>query len=278
VSSGVGGSPNDVRVVARDGNRLTFAWTPPAAGVVPTSYELRGGVGTQVLASVPTGGGATQITLAVPDGTFFVRVVAAAGSARSLPSSDITVAVGTGGVPASPIGLLGSASNSALQLSWTNPLSGPLPTGALLQVSGSVTATIPLGASENFSFASVPPGTYTFRVASVAGGGVSPPSPPVTLTFPGTCTGAPNPPTAFSASTQGRVAYLDWLPPAAGEAVTGYVMSVTGAYVGSFQVATRTLAVPVPPGRYTITVSAQGLCGTSAPTPAQTVVVSGAVP
>ena len=71
----------------------------------------------------------------------------------------------------------------------------------------------------------------------------------VTLTFPGACGAPPNPPTAFSVSAQGGRVFVDWLPPTTGAAAVGYVVSVSGAVSGSFPTQSRTLAVPVPPGR-----------------------------
>jgi hypothetical protein len=140
-------------------------------------------------------------------------------------------------------------------------------------VSGSLAGVLDLPLTEAFTFPTVPPGTYTFSVTTTAGGAASAPSSPVTLTFPGSCPGAPQPPTALSASTRGGTVYLDWLPPASGEAATSYLVSVTGTFAGAFPVASRTLSAPVPPGSYTIRVASVGPCGTSVPTAAQTVVV-----
>ena len=270
VTSGASGQPQHLRVVARVGNRLTLAWTAPPAGLVPTSYELEGGIGGVVLARVPTGGAATQITLTVPDGTLFVRVVAVAGSARSAPSNEIVVAMNTSNAPASPNYLLGSASGDRVALSWTNALTGAVPTSLVLNVTGAITTALALPVSESFTFAGVPPGTYTFTVRAMNGalGGAT--GNAVTLTFLGACAAAPNPPTAFSVSTQGGQILLDWLPPASGEAVTHYIVSASGAFTGSFPMTARTFSAPVPPGSYTIRVAAVGPCGTSASTPPQT--------
>ena len=273
VTSGLGGGPGNVRIVAREGNRLTFAWTRPTAGLMPAAYELQGGIGSQVLAVVPSGGAALQMTLTVPEGTFFVRVVGTAGSARTLSSASLDVVAAAAAAPSAPANLLGSTVGSALALSWRTTWEGAPVTGARLVVTGALTASLDLPPGESFTFPAVPPGTYTFAVSSVSGAVVGPPSPPVTLTFPGTCGGAPASPPAFGASSQGGTVFLDWLPPAAGEAVTSYLVSVTGAFTGTFPIAARTLAAPVPPGSYTIRVASVGPCGTSAFTAAATVVV-----
>ena len=128
-------------------------------------------------------------------------------------------------------------------------------------------------ATESFTYPTVPAGTYTFTVSALNGSAASAPSTPVTLTFPGTCAATPNAPSGFSASTQGGSVFLDWLPPTTGEAVTSYVVSVSGAFTGTLPMTARTLATAVPPGSYTVRVASVGLCGTSAFTAPQTVVV-----
>lgn len=274
--SGLSVEPGDLRIVSRAGNLVTLAWTPPPAGIEPDAYQLEGSPAGQwqLLAVVPTGGAATQFTIAVPDGTFQVRVRGVGAVGQFGASAARLIAVNATTTPTPPASLLGSASGSALGLSWRNTWEYAVPTGIRLTVSGALAGTVDLPLGESFSFPSVPPGTYTFAVSALNGADASAPgSPPVTLTFPGTCSGTPLPPAAFSASTQGGVAYLDWLPPASGEAVTSYVVSVTGAFTGSFPMATRTLAAPVPPGSYTLRVQSIGLCGTSAFTPPQTIVV-----
>ncbi len=275
VRSGTSVEPGALRVVSRQGNLLTLAWTPPAAGLEPSSYQLEGGIAGQstVLAVLPTGGAATQFTVSVPDGTFFVRMASVWGATRLAASPPITVAMNAPAAPDVPTALLASANGSALALSWQNRWEHAAPTGIRLAVSGAVSTTLDLPVSESFTYSGVPPGTYTFTVSALNGSTASAPSAPATVTFPGACTGAPAPPAAFSATTQGGTVYLDWLPAASGEAATGYVLLVSGAFTGSLPSAARTLAVPAPPGSYTIRVVSVGPCGTSEPTPPQTVIV-----
>ena len=82
--------------------------------------------------------------------------------------------------------------------------------------------------SESFSFANVRPGTYTFTVAAVNATGTSAPTTAVTLSFPGSCTGVPNPPPAVSGLVVGNVVSLAWEAPQSGPAVSGYELVVTG--------------------------------------------------
>lgn len=275
VTSGAGDAPSGLRLAARAGNLVTLAWLPPTAGATPTSYLIEGGLAgqSQVLARIPTAGAATQFSLRVPDGTFFVRVVAVSGSLRLGESASLEFAVTTLGTASAPAALLGSASGSTLALSWQNTWTGAAPTALRLDVVGSITTAVTLPVTESFTFRGVPPGTYTFTVTALDGSTAGAASNGVTLTFPGSCGGVPGTPIAFSASTQGGRVFLDWLPPASGEAVAGYVVTVTGAFVGSIPMTARTLAVPAPPGTYVVQVSSVGPCGTSVPTASQTVVV-----
>lgn len=273
--SGTAAAPANLRLATRAGNRVTLAWHAPAAGLLPNGYLLEGGIAGQgqVLVALPTGGAATQITLDVPDGWFFVQVSGTWNGARLATSTPFILVVNASPSPTPPAALLGSAVGSALTLTWRNTWDGETPTGLRLAVTGSLAASFDLPLSEAFTFPSVPPGTYTFTLTGLAGAVAGVPSIPVTLTFPGTCAGPPLPPVAFSASTQGGSVFLDWLPPASGEAITGYLVSVIGAFTGAFPMTARTLAAPVPPGQYAISVASVGPCGTSAATAPQTVVV-----
>ena len=104
-----------------------------------------------------------------------------------------------------------------------------------LKASGSAVATLPLRLGETCSFAGVPAGTYTFRVRAVNAAGPSLDSPPVTLTFPNGCTGAPAPPLYLLAYVVGNVMRLVWDPPATGAAASLSALHVGGAFTGAFR-------------------------------------------
>ena len=113
----------------------------------------------------------------------------------------------------------------------------------------------------------------TFTVHAVNASGSSAASNPVTLQFPGACSGAPLPPADFTSSVSGNIVSLGWQPAADGPAPTGYVLNVTGAFVGSVPVAVRGLAAAVAPGTYVVAVVATNPCGSSAPTAPRTLTV-----
>jgi hypothetical protein len=67
--------------------------------------------------------------------------------------------------------------------------------------------------------------------------------------------------------------FVNWAPGTSGPAPTGYVLHVTGAFVGSFPTVERGLSGAVGPGTYTLSVMAVNPCGVSAVTAPQTIVV-----
>lgn len=256
------------------GNRVTLRWTVPSAGPAPTGFVLEGGLYQgAVMASVPTGTSAPTFTFVAPAGSFYVRMHAVSGPYRSAASNEIRIHVNVPVMPSAPANLLGLVNGSTLALTWTNTYEGGAPTSLELRVSGAIDAYFPLGITESFAFAGVPPGTYEFRVGAANAGGGPNRSNPVTLTFPGPCSGAPDPPASVFAYAEGRTVYVDWAPAAAGIAPTSYVLHVTGSYVGAFPVTTRGLSGTVGPGSYTLSVAAVNACGTSAASTPQTVVV-----
>ena len=175
--------------------------------------------------------------------------------------------------PSAPANLLGLVVGATVNLAWTPTFGGGLPTTTILDVTGAVSASVPLGPTDTFSFAGVPAGTYTFAVRAGNAAGTSAASNPVTLTFPSACSGAPQIVANFLAYNTGSTLFLNWDPPASGAAPTSYVLSVSGAFVGAIPMSQRGLSSPVPPGTYNFSVVAVNACGTGASTAVQTVTV-----
>jgi hypothetical protein len=249
-----------VRTIA--GSRVTLQWTPPGSGPSPTNYVLKGGVNPgEILAAIPTGSAQAFFTFDAPTGAFFIRIHALNGNAESGPSNEVRLFVNVPQPPTAPAALLGLVNGSNIALSWNNTFGGGAPTSMVLDVSGSLTTSIPLPPTHSFSFAGVPDGTYTLALRAVNSGGSSPPSNSLTLTFPGACTGVPGPPTNVVATKSGNVITVLWDAPTAGAAPTVYVLSVAGGFTGSFATPGRILSGNVNPGSYTLGVSAANPCG-----------------
>ncbi len=256
------------------GNVVTFTWLPPPDAWPEFSYELEGGVlPGQTLARLPTGSAATTLTATAPPGIYYLRVRTAYYTLRSAPSNELRVVVAVPDPPSAPAHLLGVADGSTLALSWTNTLTGGVPTALWVVVSGGVSGAAPIPIGETFAMTGVPAGTYTLQLVAVNATGASAPSNAVTLTFPGACGGPPEPPAGFVVSASGATVAAVWRPPAAGPALTHYVLSATGSYVGAVATPLRQVSGTLPSGTYTFNVAAANTCGTSAPTAAQTIVV-----
>jgi hypothetical protein len=244
-------------------NSVTLRWTPPVTGSTPTGYVLEGGVSPgEAAASLTTGSASPSFTVAAPTGAFYVRMHAVGLGGRSAASNEIRIFVNTPTPPSAPAHLLGLVNGASVALTWRNTFGGGAPVSTVLDVSGSQSLSIPLGLTESFAFNGVPAGTYTLTVRSINAFGVSSPSSnPVTLSFPGACSGTPEPPADFVAYRVGRTIFVSWETAADGPAPASYVVSVTGSFTGSVPTSERTLSGTVGPGTYSLTVAAVNSCG-----------------
>lgn len=268
------GPPTNLMAATITGNTVTLAWTAPANSITPTGYVLEGGVAPgEVLASIATNSTATMFTFVAPTGAFYIRLHSVAGVMKSEASNEIRIFVNVPAPPSAPANLLGLVTGNNLSLAWINTAGGGTPSGLLLDVSGTLTTTLSIPLSENFSFANVPAGTYTLSLRAFNPAGVSASSNSVTLTFPTPCSGVPATPAGFVVGATGNVVSASWSLPGGGPAPTGYLVNVTGAFTGGFAVTARSIAGAVGPGSYTLTVAATNACGTSAASAAQTVTV-----
>jgi Zn-dependent metalloprotease len=267
--------PTGLHAASIVGNTVTLRWTPPAAGPAPTGYVLEGGVSpSQVQASIATGSTAPIYTIVAPTGSFYVRMHALSGAGRSAASNEILIHANLPVPPSAPVNLLGLVDGNTVALAWLNTFAGGAPSGVLLDVSGPVTTTIPLGATESIQFASVPEGAYTLRVRARNAAGVSSDSSnTMTLTVPGPCSGVPLAPASLLTFRDGRTIFAYWDPPAAGPAPTGYIVDATGEFAGSFPTTGRSLSGNADPGAYHLSVRARNACGSGPATAVQTVTI-----
>jgi hypothetical protein len=111
------------------------------------------------------------------------------GAFRSAASNEIRIDVGVPVAPSAPANLLGLVNGSTLSLAWTNTYAGGAPSSLVLDVSGSLVTSLPLGFGDHVSFASVPGETYALTLRAQNAGVTSPPSNAVTLRIPGPCSG-----------------------------------------------------------------------------------------
>jgi hypothetical protein len=176
-------------------------------------------------------------------------------------------------VPSAPAHLLALVHGSTVTLAWQNTYAGGAPTSFVLDVTGTITASIPLGFGDTFTLATVPDGRYTLALRARNTSGVSPPSNAHLLSFPGPCSGPPAAPTNVFAYQVDGSAHVSWASGTSGSPPTAYVLIVTGAWTGTFLATDRDVSGTLGAGAYTLSVVAINPCGASAATPPQTVVV-----
>jgi hypothetical protein len=267
-------APSGLRASFINGNSVTLRFTPSPFGVPAENFEIEGGFGPGATAgSLLTGGTTPIFTFTAPSGTLYLRVRAVAGGLKSPPSNEILVFVNVALAPSPPTNLLGLVNGDALALAWQNSYAAGIPTSLVLDVAGSLSTSLPLGLNEAFSFVGVPPGTYTFTLRALNASGTSQPSSPITLTFPGPCTGPPLPPSGFIAYKVGSTIHILWDLPASGSAPTSYVLNVSGSVAGAFPTTVKQMSGTVGPGSYTFSVVASNACGASEATAPRTVTI-----
>ncbi len=266
--------PFNFRVDAVSGSTVTLRWDTLTVGPQASIFFLEGGLAPgEVLASIPTGSASNIFTFVAPSGSFFIRMHGQLGADKSPASNEIRLHVNVPVAPSAPANLLGLVNGDGLGLAWKNTFGGGAATGLVLDVTGSLATSIPLGLSDSFSFAGVPPGTYTLRLRATNAGGASPASNPVTLTFPGACSGVPQAPANFLGYRVGSTVFVVWDSPTSGPAPSGYVLNVSGTFIGSFATTGRSMFGTVGSGSYSLSVVATNACGSSVASPLQVVTV-----
>ena len=125
-----------VSLGARDQTSVTVAWTPPAAELTITGYELqwRGGADTAWtnVPGLPSTENSYTITGLQPRTTYEVRVRALAATTGGAWSEPITVSTTAPAAPPSPDGPRISeptASSNGITVTWTAPAAGETITG-----------------------------------------------------------------------------------------------------------------------------------------------------
>ncbi len=266
--------PTGLRVEWQAGNQMTLRWNPPDLGPAPTSYLLEGSLSPgAVIASVPTGSAATTFSFTVPAGSFYLRLRAMNGGEVSLPGNEIRVNVAVPVKPATPTNFQAAVKGRLLFLAWKNSYAGGEPTGLMLDITGPLTASVPLPLSEELSVPNVFDGTFTLRLRAVNAAGSSAQTSAATLTVPSTSCALPRVPMSYSAVRAGNAVVMSWDAPSGGTPATSYQILVSGTYSGTFPTPARGFAAAAPAGTYVLSVRAVNACGAGPATAFQTVVI-----
>jgi hypothetical protein len=163
-------------------NAVALSWRNTFAGGPSQNVMLD--VSGPVSGSVPLGSAESFTFNGIPDGTytFSVRAQNAGGTSPSSNAVTLTFPQACTGAPQSPEQFLAFNTGNLLTVIWGPPTSGNAPTHFMLNVSGSVNASVPF-TTRGISVP-VPPGSYTFSVAAVNACGSSAPTAPDTVTIP----------------------------------------------------------------------------------------------
>ena len=162
-------------------------------------------------------------------------------NAGSLTASDsFVLTVITGPVPVQPpTGLLVVASvGNVVTLRWAPPLSGPAPTGYVLEggiAPGQVLGSLPLGTTSPILTLNLPTGSFFLRVHALSSAARSAASNEVLVHV--SVPVAPSPPANLLGLVVGNTLNLTWTTTFGGGAPTNVILDVTGAAVGSAPVA-----------------------------------------
>jgi hypothetical protein len=175
---------------AVSGSVVTFAWAPPAGGGAVTSYVIYAGAapGRVDLARVGTGSTAASWSGAAPPGVYYVRVAARTACGIGPLSGEVEVAVGGAPPPAAPGALSGAVTDRVVTLTWSAPVSGPVPSSYVVEAGSasgaSNVAALGTGGPVTALSGAAPPGRYYIRVRARAGGVLGPVSNEIVLDVP----------------------------------------------------------------------------------------------
>jgi hypothetical protein len=162
-------------------NPVTLAWSPGVGGA-PTNYVVAVGTApnTANLATFNMGL-ATSATGTAPPGVRLYARVIASNAAGSAASNEVSFVVGGGGsgAPGPPTLNARLVNGRTVELAWSPPVSGGLPTVYMVvaRLAGNPTiAAIQPVAGTSVVIPNVPPGNYVVTVVAANASGFSPES------------------------------------------------------------------------------------------------------
>lgn len=250
-------TPTGLRVTTSSG-AVSLEWSLPPS---PTRTGVRLEVGrTEGEADVITldlAADRTTFSAPAPPGSYFARVRALAGTSTSLPTADVSFAVGPPDVPGAPLNFTAIMRPPLVTLAWTPPSTGAPP--QYLLEAGSAPGQRDLGAlplpGSLTTFTIDPPDRrYWVRLVAVNASGRSAPSNDAYFdAFPFYTCGV-LPPRNLAATVSGRTVTLTWDPPADGAEI---VWLSVGSTPGTSDLGTigmppqaTSYTVTAPPGTY----------------------------
>ncbi|HUE88591.1 MAG TPA: fibronectin type III domain-containing protein [Vicinamibacterales bacterium] len=267
-------SPADL-AVEQSGASITLRWTLPTDGPPRTGLRLEVGSaeGRTDLLRLDLAPTATSYTAVAPPGSYFARVRSLAGIDESLPTPDVSFAVGR---PAAPLDVTAVAEGTRLTVQWTPP-STFAPAAYVLEAGSAEGASdfarvLVAGGATSLTI-DAPAGRYWGRLVSVDAAGGRTPGGELLIDVAATANYCgsvrPEPPEALIATVTGSSVTLTWQQPYNGplpstqRVVAGTAPGLDN--LGAIQVASdaTSFTTIAPPGTYHVRVLAFNDCGGS---------------
>jgi hypothetical protein len=262
----------------QQGSRITLAWTLPPGPVTWTGIRVEAASreGDTPFTALDLPADATSISEAVPPGSYFARVRTTRADAVSIPTPDVSFAVGPPAVPAAPLEATAVTEGTQLTFAWQAPSTGA-PPSYVIEAGSSVglsdLARLSVSGTRSSLSLDAPPGRYWGRVRAVNGEGTSAASGELVIDVDATDSPCwelpPLAPQNLAASVSGPRVSLTWAQPDEGP-VPNTQRIVAGSApgrddLGAFGVPgpATSFATTAPPGTYYVRVVALNSCGAS---------------
>lgn len=255
---------------------LSWALPMPNAGATGLRVDVGSREGAGDLARFNLAADATSLSGAVPSGSYFARVRTTGATSASLPTPDVSFAIGPPDVPAPPLDPVVASEGTVLTFRWQPPSTGGT-AGYVLEAGTaeglSNVASLPLGAAATSFTIDAPQGRYFGRLRAVNTIGASAPSTELIIDVdatPSPCYQTPPlAPLNLATSVVGRTVTLTWEQPGSGPVantqriVVGNAPGVGDLVAIDVPGAATSFTTAAPPGTYYVRVAAINTCGTS---------------
>lgn len=271
--------PPAMTVVEAGPTSLVVSFAPPTTSEPmfgPTSYAYSLDDGVTWTARDPASTSSPLVIGGLVEGALYrVRLRAVNGAGGGAASAGVTAVTGAGSSAPADLRVV-AVDGRSVTLAWTPPAAGVRPESYVVDGGlepGEVLASLDTGGPAPQLTFQAPAGVFHARVVARAGGVRSPASNEVRLVVG--VPEAPSAPAHLLGFAVGPVVTFSWTNTFAGGAPAGLRLHVTGAAAAVLPVplGERFQVSGVPPGTYTVTLTAVNAAGESAPSNAVTLTV-----
>jgi hypothetical protein len=245
--------------LTQSGAAISLDWQLPASPArTGVRIEVGSAAGQADLGILDLPADQQFFSAAAPPGRYFARVRALAGAATSLPTADVSVAVGPPPVPGAPLDVSAVADGAHIAFAWQTPSAGA-PEHYELEVGttegGRELATVALPGISNSWSVVAPVSRYWARLVAVNAAGRSAPSNELFIDLLPRQSCGTSPPLNLRATVVNRVVTFTWDLPADGSEeppriVAGSAPGLSDLAAITAEPYTTSFSVTAPPGTY----------------------------